>query len=273
MLPEIHIGPLTLQTFGICFALAFIAAGAVVWRRLEELGKPVDWAYEMGFAALVGGLVGARLDFIIENYSDVKGDLLGNIFSGSGLVWYGGAIGGAIGVLLWAWWRGYLDAHPARHLRPRRSPSATRSAAAAARSPATATTARPGTGPGRWPIRTAPSRSTTTVHPTPVYETLAMGLVALLLWRLRDRLTNGLLFALYLLLAGTERFLVEFIRRNDDVALGLTQAQLISLAMMIAGGVWLALAIRGAARPHRLTAAARPSGAARRRAGSRAPVR
>ena len=36
----------------------------------------------------------------------------------------------------------------------------------------------------------------------------------------------GLLFALYLVLAGAERFLVEFIRRNDDVALGLTQAQL-----------------------------------------------
>ena len=65
MLPEIHIGPLTLQTFGICFAVAFLAAGAVVWRRFEELGKPADWAYEMGFAALVGGLVGARLDFIL----------------------------------------------------------------------------------------------------------------------------------------------------------------------------------------------------------------
>ena len=108
MLPEIHLGPLTLQTFGICFALAFIAAGALVWRRFEEIGKPVDWAYEMGFAALLGGLVGSRLDFIIENYSDVKGDLLGNLFSGSGLVWYGGAIGGAIGVFLWAWWRGFL---------------------------------------------------------------------------------------------------------------------------------------------------------------------
>jgi len=58
VLPEIHIGPLTLQTFGICFALAFLAAGAVVWRRLEELGKPVDWAYEMGFAAALGGLIG-----------------------------------------------------------------------------------------------------------------------------------------------------------------------------------------------------------------------
>jgi phosphatidylglycerol:prolipoprotein diacylglycerol transferase len=77
------------------------------------------------------------------------------------------------------------------------------------------------------------------VHPTPIYETLAMGMVTYLLWRLRDRLRPGLLFALYLVLAGAERFLIEFIRRNDDVALGLTQAQLLSIAMVIAGGVWL----------------------------------
>ena len=57
----------------------------------------------MIFAALIGGVVGARLNFIVENYDSVKDDLLGNIFSGSGLVWYGGAIGGAIAVVLWAW--------------------------------------------------------------------------------------------------------------------------------------------------------------------------
>jgi phosphatidylglycerol---prolipoprotein diacylglyceryl transferase len=108
VLPEIEIGPLTLQTFGICFALAFIAAGALIWRRLEELGKPPDWAYEMGFAALIGGLVGSRLDFVIQNYDDVNDDLFGNIFSGAGLVWYGGLIGGAIGVLIWAWYRGFI---------------------------------------------------------------------------------------------------------------------------------------------------------------------
>ena len=65
--------------------------------------------------------------------------------------------------------------------------------------------------------------------------------VALVLWRLRDRLTNGLLFALYLLLAGTERFLVEFIRRNDDVLAGLTTPQLESVALLAAGLVWLAV--------------------------------
>jgi phosphatidylglycerol:prolipoprotein diacylglycerol transferase len=70
-----------------------------------------------------------------------------------------------------------------------------------------------------------------------------------LLWRLRDRLTNGLLFALYLLIAGTERLLVEFIRRNEDVAVGLTAAQLFSVAMIVAGGVWLLLAARRTPRP------------------------
>ena len=78
-----------------------------------------------------------------------------------------------------------------------------------------------------------------TVHPTPIYETLSMGLVAYLLWRLRDRFQAGVLFAIYLVLAGLERLLVEFIRRNDDVLLGLTQAQLLSLAMIAAGGAWL----------------------------------
>ena len=248
MLPEIDIGPLTLQTFGICFAAAFLAAGAVVWRRLDELGKPVDWAYEMGFAALIGGLVGARLNFVIENYDSVKDDLLGNIFTGSGLVWYGGAIGGAIAVLLWAWWRGFLSLALLDLAAP---------ALAIGYAIGRCGCQLSGDGDygkdwdGPWamayPDGTEPID--TPVHPTPVYETLAMGLVALVLWQLRDRLTNGLLFALYLLLSGTERFLVEFVRRNEDVALGLTQAQLISLVMMIAGAVWLLLAFRRSPRP------------------------
>jgi phosphatidylglycerol---prolipoprotein diacylglyceryl transferase len=243
VLPEIDIGPVTLQTFGICFALAFIAAGALIWRRLDELGKPVDWAYEMGFAALLGGLIGARLDFVIENYDDVKGDLLGNIFSGSGLVWYGGAIGGAIGVFIWAWWRGYLNlalldlAAPALALG-----YAIGRVGCQVSGDGDYGKAWDGPWAMAYPDGTEPID--TPVHPTPIYETLAMGLVALLLWRLRDRLTNGLLFALYLLLAGAERFLVEFLRRNDDVALGLTQAQLISVVMMVAGALWLLLASR-----------------------------
>src|SRR4051812_50120113 len=91
------------------FALAFIAAGALIGRRLKVWGKPTDWAYEVILCALAGGIVGARLDFIAENYDSVKHDLLGSVFSGSGLVWYGGAIGGAIGVIAWMRWRRTLE--------------------------------------------------------------------------------------------------------------------------------------------------------------------
>ena len=87
------------------------------------------------------------------------------------------------------------------------------------------------------------------VHPTPVYETLAMGLVALLLWNLRDRLTGGRLFALYLVLEGVERILIEIIRRNKSVVAGLTLPQLISIAAVAAG---VALWVRLGPRPQRV---------------------
>ena len=248
MLPEIEIGPLTLQTFGICFALAFIAAGALIWRRLEELGKPPDWAYEMGFAALIGGLVGSRLDFVIQNYDDVNDDLFGNIFSGAGLVWYGGLIGGAIGVLIWAWYRGFIG----MALLDLAAPALALGYAIGRIGCQVSGDGDYGENwDGPWamayPDGTDPIDET--VHPTPVYETLAMGLVAMVLWRLRLTLSNGLLFALYLVLSGIERLLVEFIRRNDDVALSLTQPQLFSVATILIGALWLLLAARRTPRP------------------------
>jgi phosphatidylglycerol---prolipoprotein diacylglyceryl transferase len=95
-----------------------------------------------------------------------------------------------------------------------------------------------------YPKGTVPT--THDVHPTPVYETLAMGTIALVLWNLRDRFRPGVLFALYLVLAGVERILIEFIRRNDVLALGLTLPQWLSVVMVLAGGVWLAR-VRGRA--------------------------
>jgi phosphatidylglycerol:prolipoprotein diacylglycerol transferase len=238
MYPEIHLGPLTLQTFGLMFALAFLAAGALIAKRLVEIGKPVDWAYEMGFAALIGGVVGSRLYFLVQNYDSVKDDLLGNLFSGSGLVWYGGAIGGALAVFLWAWYRDFLRlalfdlAAPALALG-----YAIGRVGCQLSGDGDYGKAWDGPWAMSYPDGTVPTDST--VHPTPVYETLAMGLGAWILWQLRDRFRAGVLFAIYLVYAGAERFLIEFLRRNSDVALGLTSAQLESLAMMVAGVTWL----------------------------------
>ena len=240
MQPEIHLGPLTLQTFGISFALAFLAAGAVVSRRLGEWGRPVDWAYEMVFAGLVGGIVGARLDFVIENYDSVKDDLLGNLFSGSGLVWYGGAIGGAIGVLLWAAYRRMLNLSLLDLCAPGLAIGyAVGRIGCQLSGDGDYGIAWDGPWAMAYPEGTVPTD--VPVHPTPVYETLAMGLVTYALWRLRFSFRPGLLFALYLVLAGGERFLVEFLRRNDEVAAGLTQPQLLSVAMILVGGAWIAV--------------------------------
>jgi phosphatidylglycerol:prolipoprotein diacylglycerol transferase len=241
MKPEIHVLGISIKTFGVTFALAFLACGLVIARRLRELEKPVDWAYELVFAALLGGVIGARGYFLIQNYSSVQHDLLGSIFSGSGLVWYGGAIGGAIGVLLWMRWR---DAMELRMF------------------DMCATALALGYGIGRigcqvsgdgdygirsslpwamgYPHGTVPTPPGVTVQPTPIYETVAMCLLAYFLWQLRDRVRPGVVFALYLVLSGLERLLVEFVRRNAEVWAGLTAPQLESIGLMIVGLAWLA---------------------------------
>jgi len=258
MQPELHIFGLTLQTFGLMMGLGFVVAGAAAGQYLKEIGKPVDWAYEMVFAALVGGIVGARLWWVAENWSDAKDDVLGSLFSGSGLVWYGGALGGAVAVLLWAWRRNFFTL---QMLDVAAVPLTLGYAIGriGCQLAGDGDYGIPWDGPWAmaYPDGTVPT--TDEVHPTPVYETITMLLVAALLWRFRHRWRPGTLFALYLVLSGAERFFVEFVRRNEDVFLGLTQPQLFSIVLMAAGGIWLWFLRRRAPSPA-------PARAARQRA-------
>jgi phosphatidylglycerol:prolipoprotein diacylglycerol transferase len=239
MIPEISLGPLTLQTFGLMFALAFIVGGVIASKRFKELGKPADWAYEAIFAALVGGMIGARVYFLIENYDSSDG-LFDSLFSGSGLTWYGGAIGGALAVILWAKWRDYLNLRLADIAAPALAAGYAVGRIGCQLS-GDGDYGKPWDGPWAmgYPDGVVPTPPGVTVHPTPVYETLVMGLGAFILWHLRDRFRFGILFAIYLMYAGTSRFLVEFLRTNDRVALGLTEAQFLSLAMIIGGLAWI----------------------------------
>jgi phosphatidylglycerol---prolipoprotein diacylglyceryl transferase len=237
--PEIDILGLSVKTFGLCFGLSFLLSGLVLARRLRELGKPPDHAYEIVFAGLLGGLVGARLWYVAEHTDRLSEDFLGTLFGGSGLTWYGGALGGAAGVLLWAWRKDMLGLRLLDLCAP---------ALALGYAVGRVGCQLSGDGDygeawdGPWAMAYPEGVVSTTeeVHPTPVYETLAMGVVALVLWHLRDRFAPGRLFALYLVLAGAERLLVEFLRRNDPVVAGLTVAQLVSIAMLAAGAAWLA---------------------------------
>jgi phosphatidylglycerol:prolipoprotein diacylglycerol transferase len=255
MKPEIHVFGIAIKTFGVTFALGFAACGLLVARRLRELGRPPDWAYEIVFAALLGGVIGARGYYLLENYDKVRHDFFGTLFSGSGLVWYGGAIGGAIGVIAWMHWRGVLELTMLDMC-----------ATALALGYAIGRIGCQVAGDGDYGIRsslpwamgyphgTVPTPPGVRVQPTPIYETVAMGLLALFLWHIRNRVRPGVVFALYLLLSGLERLLVEFIRRNQEVVAGLTAPQLESIALMIIGASWLAVLLRRGG-----TAALRPT--------------
>ncbi len=245
MQPEIDLLGISIKTFGVMFALGFLACGFVIARRLRELDRPVDWAYEIVFAALLGGVIGARAYYVIQNYSEVKHELLGSIFSGSGLVWYGGAIGGAIAVLAWMRWREALELRMFDMC-----------ATALALGYAIGRIGCQVSGDGDYGIRsslpwamgyprgTLPTPPGVRVQPTPIYETVTMCLLAYLLWQLRDRVRPGVVFALYLVGSGLERLLVEFIRRNKEVLIGLTAPQVESLVLLAIGLVWLGAMLR-----------------------------
>jgi phosphatidylglycerol:prolipoprotein diacylglycerol transferase len=204
--------------------------------------------------AAVGGILGAKLYYMILHWPETAADPLGAILSRSGLVWYGGFIAAA---LLIAWRVSRLKLSVPR--------------VADAVAPALALAYGVGRigcflvgddygGPSNLPWAVAfpngappstagnlrqyfgvsvpdsiPDTAVLTVHPTQIYEVLMAIVIFAILWRLRTRLTRpGLLFATYLALAGVERFIVEIFRAKDDRFLGpLTVAQSISIALVV----------------------------------------
>lgn len=234
MLPEIHLGPLTLQTFGLMFALAFVVSGWIIAKRLKELDSPVDWAYELILAAAVGGVLGAKLWFSMQ-----EGDWsFDQVFSGTGLVWYGGALGGAAGVALYAWWRKILTLTMVDVCAPALAAGYAVGRIGCQLSGdgdyGKVTDAWWGMG---YPDGTVPTPEGVKVYPTPIIEAVSMGILAFVLWRLRDRFAPGVQFGIYLIFSSIERFLVEFLRRNEAWFAGMTLAQFVSVVLALIGVV------------------------------------
>ena len=243
MQPEIDLLGLPLKTFGMMFALGFLAAGAVIHRRMKEKRDPGDWAYEMIFAALVGGLVGSRLFWMLENPDRVNG--VGDLLAAPGSSGTAGSSAARCSSCLWARWRGWLGLET---LDVAAVPLALGNAIGRIGCQLSGDGDYGKAWDGPWamgyPHGTVPTDPGVTVHPTPIYETLAMGLIAWGLWTLRDRVRPGRPVRAVADPRGLERLLVEFLRRNDVVALGLTLPQLQSVAMIIGGLVWIALVRR-----------------------------
>jgi len=240
MLPDLFtVGPITIHSFGFMLALGFLLIAWLAAKEFSRRGFTADDAWSCTLAAMVGGVVGAKLYFVFDHWSETIQDPAGMIFSGSGLTYYGGLLGGAAGVLLL--------------IHRRRWPLAVIADMGA---PFIAL----GYGVGRlgcflngddygkvtdvpwamaFPKGSPPT--TETVHPTQLYEAaISLGYFALL-WGMRRKWEDrpGFGFSLYLVLAGAERFLIEFFRLNRPVALGFTVAQWISLGLIALGLVLL----------------------------------
>src|SRR5918999_2948666 len=241
-----QLGPITIYSFGAFMALAALSAAWVVHSELKRRGYDSEVASSMVFAAAIGGLFGARLLFILGDWNNFLASPSSYIFTGAGFTWYGGLFGGAAAV---SW-----------IVRKNQIPWLVGADIAA---PALAIAYGVGrlgchfAGDGDWgsitdvpwgvaytnaiigwvdPMTGIPYPPGARVHPTPIYEFLQSLVIFAVLWSLRRKsYTAGTVAWLYLIMAGFARFTVEFWRINPPVALGLSEAQWFSLALLVIG--------------------------------------
>ena len=245
-------GPVGFTGFGLAVLLAFLVGQTVAQHELARRGHDPEPVSDMVFAAVIGGLLGAKLYYVV---------VLGHwdaMFERGGFVYWGGLIGGTLAVMAvvakkrFGMWR-MFDV----------GGIACAAAYAVGRTGCWAVGddyGRPWTGflavafPDGAPPSTAgvmahefgtivptgaSSGTVLSVYPTQLYEVVLGFLMFLVLWRMRDhKHAEGWLFAVYMVFAGVERFVIEFFRAKDDrLLLGLTYAQGIALVFVAAGVV------------------------------------
>ena len=251
---NIQLGFLQLTGFGIAVLLAFAIAQVTSARIFAERGRDPEQTSDLVFAAVIGGLLGAKLYYAILR-SDIT-----ELFHRAGFVFWGGLLGGMIGcwlLMLVKKWKFTAI-----------SDAAAPGLAAAYAIGRTGCWAvgddygRPWS--SRWavsfpdgaPPSTAlnlsqefhlklppgtPPNAVLSVYPTQLFEVVLGFIMFLILWRLRNhKHAEGWLFGVYCVLAGTERFIIEFFRAKDDRVVGpLTVAQIIALCFAVGGALWM----------------------------------
>jgi len=219
-----RIGSFEVTSFGILVGLGVLVGLVVLGRELTRTGLDATRGQEAALIAVVGGLIGAKLLYVLEH---VQGPLLENLLARGGLSWFGGLIGGVVAGI-------------AAVVRARLPLLPTLAAAAPALAFGQAVGrigcflvgddyGRPSSLPWAVAFPRGLPPTTVPVHPTQLYEAVGLVIIGgvLLRWR-RASWDDRSVVASYLLLAGTLRFGIEFIRINPPALDGLTVAHLVS---------------------------------------------
>jgi len=256
MIPVLFkLGPLTVYSYGMMMAFGFLAADFVISSECRRRGLNRDFASSLVVWAAIAGIACSRLYSVIDNFSAYMHDPWSIIFSGSGFVWYGGLIGGLLSSYF-----------VSRYYKIDFSTAADMAGPALVIGQALGRIGCHLSGDGDWGMPTRlpwgvqyPNAIVgwngntvlqldsqnhlvsafypgVHVHPTPIYEAFLYTIIFMFLWsRRKETKVPGQLFYLYLMVAGAARFMVEFLRVNPRVFMGLSEAQLIALAMMVIG--------------------------------------
>jgi phosphatidylglycerol---prolipoprotein diacylglyceryl transferase len=234
MLPFIRIGSFSLPTFGIMLWLAAVCACWVLHRNFRRWNVTAD-AVGIVAVATVAGIIGAKFWHVLETPKELFAHPAAEIFSRDGFAWFGGLVFGILALI----YQGRVYKLGALAMLDFAAPSAAIGYGVG----------RLGcliSGDGDYGIPTSlpwgmsfPNGLVPTdqrVHPTPIYELLVGLLIGWILWRRgAERRPIGQLTGEYLVFSGVARFLVEFIRINPRIYLGMSNAQLASIGSVVAG--------------------------------------
>ncbi len=238
MYPELlRIGDFHISSFGAMVALSFVLAlwiSSVEFRRKGMSPKLLEHGF---LACVAGGMLGARLLFLVENFSvrELLSRPMEYLLLRGGFTFYGGFLLSVLGLYIVSrkhresFWK-ILDA----------------CAPGCAIAYATGRVGCflvgddygvPSSLPWAMAFPKGSPPTLQTVHPTQVYEAVVMTLVFLFLWKIRNRKRPaGWLAGIYFALAGIERFLVEFIRNTTESPVsGLSVAQVTALVLIAVG--------------------------------------
>jgi phosphatidylglycerol---prolipoprotein diacylglyceryl transferase len=242
MIPYLHLGPLTIPTFGLMVALALISAAYILQADFNRRGMKAD-AFFMITVAGLAGILGAKLYHLLEEPGVFFADPWPLLFSRYGFAWFGGFLGG-FGAMLLLGWRAKL---PLLEFLDACSPAASFGYAIGRIGcflSGDGDYGKPTSLPWGMSFPNGVVPTTERVHPAPLYELIIWCAIGLFLWRmgakaLKSRKTPGKIFCLYLILTGAARFLVEIIRINPPWLFGMSNAQVASVASLVAGIVLL----------------------------------